>query len=80
MRRAGSILVSFLLCSSVATANDTIANFAAGGLTFSRTDAVGIESEDLFLSTMEVRVTYRFRNLTAQDVDGTVAFPMPTSV
>jgi Domain of unknown function (DUF4424) len=58
-------------------ANDTMAHFAAGELVFTQTDAVSMVSEDLFLSTEEIRVTYRFRNLTSQDVTGTVAFPMP---
>ncbi|SCY88632.1 DUF4424 family protein [Microvirga guangxiensis] len=58
-------------------ANDTMAHFAAGELVFTQTDAVSMVSEDLFLSMNEVRVTYRFRNLTSQDVKGLVAFPMP---
>ncbi len=58
-------------------ANDTMAHFAAGELVFTQTDAVSMVSEDLFLSMDEVRVTYRFRNLTSQDVTGLVAFPMP---
>jgi hypothetical protein len=73
--------VTALLAVSVtalpAQANDTMAHFAAGELVFTQTDAVTMVSEDLFLSTEEIRVTYRFRNLTSQDVTGTVAFPMP---
>jgi len=68
---------AFLFAGEPVLANDTMANFAAGGLTFSRTDAVAMVSEDLYLSTDEVRVAYRFRNLTGRDVAGTVAFPMP---
>jgi hypothetical protein len=37
-----------------------------------------MESEDLFLSVDEVRVAYRFRNVTARPVTTVVAFPMPT--
>jgi Domain of unknown function (DUF4424) len=34
-------------------------------------------SEDLYLSPLEVRVSYVFLNLTDHDVSGTVAFPLP---
>ncbi|MBM6593401.1 DUF4424 domain-containing protein [Microvirga pudoricolor] len=77
MPRLGVLTAALLLLAGPALANDTMANFAAGGLTFSRTDAVAMLSEDLFLSIDEVRVRYRFRNLTDKDVSGTVAFPMP---
>jgi len=74
----GLATFSFLnLAAVTAYANDTMAHFAAGELVFTQTDAVTMVSEDLFLSTDEVRVAYRFRNLTSQDVTGTVAFPMP---
>lgn len=41
------------------------------------TDKVAMESEDLFISRDEVRVSYVFRNLTPQDVEAEVAFPFP---
>jgi hypothetical protein len=70
-------LTSVCLMAMPVKANDTMAHFAAGELVFTQTDAVSMVSEDLFLSMDEVRVTYRFRNLTSRDVTGTVAFPMP---
>jgi hypothetical protein len=70
-------ILSVSVTALPAQANDTMAHFAADELVFTQTDAVSMVSEDLFLSTEEVRVTYRFRNLTSQDVTGTVAFPMP---
>jgi hypothetical protein len=76
-RSLAALLIALPFAGADARANDTMANFAAGGLTFSRTDAVAMVSEDLFLSVDEVRVRYRFRNLTDRDVSGTVAFPMP---
>lgn len=60
-----------------ATANDTTAVMAAGGLVFTRTQAVSMVSEDLFISAREVRVRYRFLNRTPKDVTVQVAFPMP---
>lgn len=58
-------------------ANDTMAVFGAGGLQFEQTDKLRMEREELYLSPLEVRVSYVFRNLTDQDVRGRVAFPMP---
>lgn len=60
-----------------ALANDTSAHFAAGGLIFVRTDSVSMESEDLYISPSEVRVAYKFRNISDVDVESVVAFPMP---
>ncbi len=67
------------LCSglSIAKANDTMAELAAGGLTFVRALDVDMASEDLFISPSEVRVNYVFRNSGDQDRTTVVAFPMP---
>ncbi len=76
MRR---FIVVFGLCFWAGTvlANDSSAEMAAGGLELVRTDAVRMVSEDLYISADEVRVDYVYRNLTDQDVDTLVAFPMP---
>lgn len=60
-----------------AQANDSVAHLAAGGLVLSRTDAIEMRSEDLFVSTREIRVRYRFFNRTDKDVTTLVAFPLP---
>jgi Domain of unknown function (DUF4424) len=60
-----------------AMANDTTAEIGAGGLVFARSDAISMDSEDLYLSRGEVRVAYRFTNTTDADIDTVVAFPMP---
>jgi hypothetical protein len=60
-----------------ATANDSSAELAAGGLVFVRNEAIEMRSEDLFVSTRLVRVKYRFVNRTDADVTNLVAFPMP---
>ena len=70
------LLMSAAFASPV-LANDTTAVIAAGGLQFTKTDELQMESEDLFLSREGIRVKYRFRNLTDHDVNVTVAFPMP---
>lgn len=64
------------LCLPV-QANDGFGGIAATGLTFSQTDAVAMESEDLRISVDRIEVDYTFRNLTDQDVTGEVIFPLP---
>lgn len=77
VKRLGAALMLGLAGGAPALANDTMANFEAGGLVFVRSDVVAIASEDLFISENEVRVAYRFRNESARDVVSVVAFPMP---
>lgn len=60
-----------------AFANDSVAELGTGGLILSRSDAVAMESEDLFISPEKVTVDYVFRNNTDKDVSAIVAFPMP---
>lgn len=66
-----------LVFAAPAAANDSTAELAMGGLQFTRTDAIEMVSEDLYLSRREVRVRYVFRNRTARDVTTRVAFPLP---
>jgi Domain of unknown function (DUF4424) len=63
-----------------ALANDSEAEIAVGGLVLKETDAISLDSEDLYISKDEVRVDYRFTNSTAQDIETTVAFPLPDQV
>jgi len=71
------LIAAAALCCTPAYANDSIAQVSAGGLVLTRTDAVDMVSEDLFISAEQVRVRYVFRNRTAKDVSATVAFPLP---
>ncbi|MCM5556907.1 DUF4424 domain-containing protein [Pleomorphomonas sp. JP5] len=58
-------------------ANDTMAELAAGGLTFVYAENVQMQSEDLYISPKEVRVDYVFHNDSDRDRTTVVAFPMP---
>lgn len=58
-------------------ANDGFGGLNATGLTFSQTDAVAMQEEDLFIGIDRITVDYVFRNLTAADVTGEVIFPLP---
>lgn len=66
-----------LLAGSPALANDGFGGISATGLTFGQTDAVAMESEDLFISLDRISVDYVFRNTSAADVTGEVIFPLP---
>lgn len=73
------IIAAMLLAglAGAALANDSTATVGAGGLVLEKTDSIAMGSEDLFVSVDEVRVAYRFRNVTAVPVTTVVAFPMP---
>ena len=74
------LLISIVLLISVsgASANDSIARVATGGITFTKSTDIRMLEEVLQISTKTVRVKYRFLNESDQDVHATVAFPMPT--
>ena len=74
------IVAPAFCCAFPALANDTMAELKTGGLVFVRSDVVAIEKEDLYISLDEVRVSYRFRNTSDEDVETVVAFPMPELV
>ncbi|MBZ9994620.1 DUF4424 domain-containing protein [Mesorhizobium sp. BH1-1-4] len=76
MLRYGLIL-ALALSAAPALANDSIAELGTGGLILSRSDAVAMQSEDLFISPEKVTVDYVFHNNTDKDVEAIVAFPMP---
>jgi hypothetical protein len=65
------------VAAAPARANDSTAELATGGLIFVQNDDVEMRAEDLFISTKEVRVKYRFFNKAAKDVTVLVAFPLP---
>ncbi|MBW8728945.1 MAG: DUF4424 domain-containing protein [Inquilinus limosus] len=70
-------LAALLAPLAAARANDSTAELAAGGLVLTRTADIEMQSEDLFVSAKEIRVTYHFFNRSAEDKTVTVAFPMP---
>lgn len=79
MRSVGVALA--LVCWTLpALANDTSAVLSTGGLQFITNSDIVMESEELFISMEEIRVTYRFRNDGALDQNILVAFPMPDIV
>jgi hypothetical protein len=71
------LTAALALSATPVLANDSVAELGTGGLILSRSDAVAMESEDLYISPERVAVDYVFRNNTDKDVDAIVAFPMP---
>lgn len=67
----------FALLATPALSNDGFGGLSATGLQFAQTDAVAMESEDLYIGLQKVKVAYTFRNLTNADVTGEVIFPLP---
>lgn len=74
----GALVWIGIACPVVA--NDTAAVLTTGGLEFVSHGEIAMESEELFISTDEIRVTYIFRNDSDVDHHLLVAFPMPDIV
>jgi len=71
-------VVSGLACGfSPARANDSSAELSVGGLVFTRSPDISMESEELTITPEVVTVKYQFRNQSAAPVTLTVAFPLP---
>jgi hypothetical protein len=77
MRSLAAATLIGVLAGAPALANDTTAELASGGLEFVRNPIVEMRSEQLFVSTGQIRVTYHFFNTSDQPVTNLVAFPMP---
>jgi hypothetical protein len=80
MIRLTSLAVVLSLAAFPAHANDSTAEVGVGGLTLTRSDAIVMQSEDLFLSEKKVTVDYVFLNTSSADIDTLVAFPLPDVV
>jgi hypothetical protein len=69
--------VSWDAGASLSRANDSSVELAVGGLVFTKSSEVSIESEDLAITPDTVTVRYVFLNQSASPVTLTVAFPLP---
>ena len=54
------------IAAAPARANDSTAEVAIGGLTLTKSGAISMDSEDLYISRDIVRAKYRFTNTTPQ--------------
>jgi hypothetical protein len=71
------VLIQSPLAGSQSLANDSAAELSVGGLVFTRTADVSLESEELTITPDLVVVRYRFLSQTTKPVTMTVAFPFP---
>ncbi len=73
------IIFALLASLNVMTTNadDGAAEVGAGSVEFKKTDAISMDTEDLFLSQDIVRIKFGFRNNSHSDFKTTVAFPLP---
>jgi hypothetical protein len=65
-----------MICLHPASANDSTAASSAGGLVLLKSEAISMDSEELYISPPKVHVKYRFMNETDRDITTTVAFPL----
>jgi len=70
--------ISLIVFCQKTIANDATATIGIGGLELKQSDDISMESEDLFVSTKEIRVRYNFKNTSSKDISTIVAFPLPT--
>jgi hypothetical protein len=79
MKGATPVIVAaaLLLGAGLALGNGVTSERRAGGLVFKKSDTIGIESEDLYVSFSEVRVSYVYRSKAAVTQNVTISFPMP---
>ena len=66
-----------LIFPSQASANDSAAELAIGGLRLTRTNEIAMDSEELRISLDSISVRYQFTNVSGKPVTLTVAFPLP---
>jgi hypothetical protein len=74
---AGLWLLAAGLPWGAATASDSTAELATGGLVLTRNADIEVRSGDLYISSRQVRISYRFHNTAPADVKALVTFPMP---
>ena len=80
MTRLAAALLALGLAALPARANDSTAEVGVGGLTLLKSDAIVMQSEDLFVSEKKITVDYVFLNNSGADIETLVAFPLPDVV
>lgn len=77
LRKTALALSCLILAAPSGRANDSQAEITIGGLELRQSDAIRLDSQDLFISEQEVRVNYVFTNTSNRDIQTLVAFPLP---
>ncbi|MFV5514163.1 DUF4424 family protein [Acinetobacter gerneri] len=63
--------------SPLVFANDSTGYVGTGGIQYLKNKNIAMQSEDLFISKKLIKVDYLYKNLSANDVEETVVFPLP---
>jgi hypothetical protein len=71
------MLAITILTAPPARGNDSEAATALGGLVLKQSEAISMDSEDLFISAQKITVKYRFTNHSPRDIKTLVSFPLP---
>lgn len=75
MRSLFTVLVFLITAKSFA--NDAFSGLSTGGIEFKKSDSISMESEELYLSLNEIKVSYAFLNSAKIDQKVIVSFPFP---
>ena len=70
-------LILLLLLAGAAHANDSTGTVSTSGIKYLKNPHIDMQSEDLYISENQIRVHYRFKNTSSQDITETVLFPLP---
>ena len=70
-------MVLLFLFSFFVSANDTTARIDTGWLVFTNSKHISMDSEELYISLEDVKVTYQFTNHSDNDILTLVSFPLP---
>ena len=66
-----------LLAAATAQANDSTGFVGTGGIQYLKNPHIEMQREDLYISQQQIRVSYTFKNNSAQAITETVLFPLP---
>ena len=75
MKRTAFLVLLF--AAATAQANDSTGFVETGGIQYLKNPHIEMQSEDLYISQQQIRVSYTFKNNSAQDITETVLFPLP---
>jgi len=70
-------LILLLLLAGAAHANDSMGTVSTSGIKYLKNPHIDMQSEDLYISKNQIRVHYKFKNTSSQDITETVLFPLP---
>ena len=70
-------LILLFLLAGAAHANDSMGTVSTSGIKYLKNPHIDMQSEDLYISEYQIRVHYRFKNTSSQDITETVLFPLP---